>query len=235
VTKRQATCFFEEDASLALGRRSGVEFVGTLLLMFAVTGAGLTAKLWSNGNGAIGLAVSAIATSGALVGLILAFGKISGGHFNPLITALQWLGRERTTSCTIAYVCAQLTGAIAGAMIARLVFGAGGARPAPATADWRLVLSEVVSSAALMLVVFGCIRSKLVLTGPFAVGAWLTAAIFATPSASYANPAVAVAAIFADGPVTLPLGSALAYSAAEVGGALVAFAVISLAYPKQTS
>jgi glycerol uptake facilitator-like aquaporin len=235
VTKREATCFFEENANLALGRRSGAEFVGTFLLMFAITGAGLTAKLWSNGNAAIGLAVSAVATSGALVGLILAFGKVSGGHFNPLITGLQWIGRERPTGCMIAYVCAQLTGAIAGAMIARLVFGAGGAQPAPVAGQWRLVLSEVVSSAALMLVVFGCIRSKLALTGPFAVGAWLTAAIFATPSASYANPAIAVAAIFADGPVLLPPGRALVYSVAEVGGALVAFAVISLAYPKETS
>ena len=211
-----------------------MEFVGTLLLMFAITGAGLTAKLYSNGNVAIGLAVSAIATSGALVGLILAFGKISGGHFNPLIAGLQWIGRERPADCTIAYVCAQLTGAIAGARIARLVFGAGSEHPLPPAVSWRLVLSEVVSSAALMLVVFGSIRSKLVLTGPFAVGAWLMAAIFATPSA-YANPAVAVAAIFADGPVVLPPGKALSYSVAEIGGALIAFAVISLAYPRQTS
>jgi len=227
------TCFFERDQNLAVARRALVEAVGTLLLMFAVVGSGLVAEHLFGTSPEIGLMVSAIATAGALVGLILAFGAVSGGHFNPLISGLQWLAGERRLDCTIAYVVAQCGGGIAGALLANLVFGVERQLVTPVPASWPLVSSEIVAAAGLMLVVFGCARGGRSETGPFAVGAWLAAAIVAMPSASYANPAIVLGAIFAAGPAGLSPTIAALYPPAEFVGALIAFLIIAIAYPRR--
>jgi glycerol uptake facilitator-like aquaporin len=99
------------------------EFAGTLLLMLVVAGVGLTTR---RGNPTLGVMAEALGVAGALVGLIIAFGQVSGGHFNPLITLLQWLSGLRDLRCTIAYVAAQVAGGIVGALTAALMFGAFG-------------------------------------------------------------------------------------------------------------
>ncbi len=228
------TCFFERDPELALSRRMVAEGVGTLLLMLAATGGGLTAQQLFPDSPGLGLVVSAGATAGALVGLILAFGTVSGGHFNPLITGLQWLSGERPLGCTFAYVVSQIGGGMAGALLANMLFAAGGPLMRPPAPTFTLATSELLASAGLMVVVFGCARGGRAETGPFAVGAWLTAAILATPSASYANPAVTLGALFAVGPIALSLSTALVYVPVQVVGALVAFLVIAAAYPRRT-
>jgi glycerol uptake facilitator-like aquaporin len=173
-------------------------------------------------NSAFGVLASTVATAGALVGLIFAFGAVSGGHFNPLITALQWLAHERKLNCTLAYVVAQCMGAVIGVLLMDFVFGAGPPFVHARSVNWLLCASEVVATAGLMIVVFGCARSGRTDLGPLAVGAWLTAAILATPSASFANPALAVAAIYAAGPIGLSAHKAFFYVVAEVVGALLA-------------
>jgi len=84
-----------------------------------------------------------------------------------------------------------------------------------------------------LIIAFGEIsRSGRKETGPFAVGAWLLAAVVATPSASYANPAITIAAFFAAGPIALSLSQTLAYVPAEIAGALIALIPLSIAYPR---
>lgn len=229
------TCFFERDPELALSRRMVAEGVGTLLLMLAATGAGLTAQRLFPDSPGLGIVVSAGATAGALVGLILAFGTVSGGHFNPLITGLQWLSGERRLGCTIGYVVAQLGGGMAGALLANTLFAAGGPPLRPPATTFTLADSEFLAAAGLMSVVFGCARGGRTEIGPFAVSAWLAAAILAMPSASCANPAVTLGALFAAGPIALPLSTALVYVPAQVVGALVAFIVVAIAYPQRPS
>ncbi len=225
------TCFFERDPELALSRRATAEGVNTLLLMLAATGSGLAAQHLSRGIPALGLMASAVATASALAGLIVAFGPVSGGHLNPLITVLQWLSGERRLDCTLAYVAAQLGGGIAGALLASAVLRAAPPPADPVLASWTLMASEVLATAGLMIVVFGCARGGRAETGPFAVGGWVAAATIATPSTCYANPAVTLGALFAAGPIALPATTVLAYEPAEVAGALLALLVIAVAYP----
>jgi len=231
VQRRPVTCFFEQDPDMALMRRVTAEGIGTLLLMLAATGAGLTAQHLFRDSPALGLIASAGVIAGALVGLIVAFGSVSGGHFNPLITGLQWLAGQRKLDCTLAYVAAQLGGSIVGATLASHVFGSGARIAAPVAASWSLIRSEVIASAGLMVVVFGRARSGRTETGPFAVGAWLASAIIATPSTSYANPAIALGAVFASGPVALKVSAALLYVPAEIAGALLALLVVAITHP----
>jgi hypothetical protein len=56
-----------------------------MLLIIAVVGSGIMATNLSTDTG-LQLLENAAATAGALVGLILMFGTVSGAHFNPAVT-----------------------------------------------------------------------------------------------------------------------------------------------------
>jgi glycerol uptake facilitator-like aquaporin len=225
----QESCFLERDSGLALARRAAAEGAGTFLLMFAVSGSGILAQRLSEDH-LLGVFVSAIATAGALVGLIIAFGSVSGGHFNPLISGLQWLWGQRTLNCALAYIAAQIIGAVTAAFVAGSILEAG--RPeSMLSVNGQRIASEFISSAGLMVVVFGSSRGGKRDAGPFAVGAWLTAAIVATPSGSYANPAIALAAMFSGGQAGLSVQTAFAYLPAQIAGAMLAFLVVTICFP----
>lgn len=226
---KQVTCFQEADSSLALWRRSTAECLGTFLLVLAAAGSGIAAaELFPEAPGTV-LPIVALVLSSALVSLIVAFGQVSGGHYNPLITVLQWLARERSGACTISYVAAQCLGGLAGGLVSSWLWQARATHSGGLAV--KGIASEVIASAALMLIVFGCMRGGRVNAGPFAVGAWLIAGVIATPTTSFANPAVVLGAALAAGPFGLGPHSVLPYVAAEFGGALVALLVVAILYP----
>ena len=208
--------------------------VGTAFLVVAVVGSGIAASKHFEPQQLAASLVVAVSIAGALVGLIVALGKVSGGHFNPLISFAQWLNKERGTICTVAYIVGQVVGGAIGAILAATMFGSAMRTELDALPSVGGFLSELVAAAGLMTVVLGCARSTKWETGPFAVGAWLVAAILATPSTSYANPAVTLAVIFAPGLVGLsPLTSA-AFILAQVTGMFVAMGIASLAFAEET-
>lgn len=224
------TCFHEDDPGLALPRRAGAEALGTCLLVLAASSGGMAAARAFAPLPGLVLPMMAVIIAGALVGLIVALGKVSGGHFNPLITLLQWLGRERTLTCTLAYVVAQILGGMLGGLLGAQLWGGGvAAPPAPA---WSGFESELLASLGLMIVVFGCGRGQRGDIAPFAVGAWLIAAILAFPTTSFANPAVVLGALMAASPFGLSPGVVPGFLLAEGAGALIAFALIALIYPQ---
>jgi glycerol uptake facilitator-like aquaporin len=222
--------FFESNPGLPVLRRAFVEAVGTALLAVAMVGSGLAASRHAAAEALMAAVIVAISIAGALVGLIVALGKVSGGHFNPLITIAQWINGERGSLCTVSYIGAQTAGGVAGALVSASMFGSSlnfqlGGFPSSA-----MFLSEVIASAGLLTVVLGCARSTRWETGPFAVGAWLVAAILSTPSTSFANPAVTVAAILAPGLVGLPATTAAAFVLAQLMGLFLAVVVNKLAF-----
>ncbi len=72
--------------SYSLPKRLVAEALGTAFLLCAVVGSGIMAERLSAGNVSLALLENTIATGAALVALILAFGPISGAHFNPAVT-----------------------------------------------------------------------------------------------------------------------------------------------------
>lgn len=227
--------FFELDPRLPVLRRAFVEAVGTALLVVAMVGAGLAAEPYAKDAPLMASALVAFSIAGALVGLIVALGKVSGGHYNPLITISQWLTGERGLLCTVSYVVGQLAGGVIGTFVALLMFSQAGRIHPSGYPSTGLVVSEVVASLGLMTVVLGCARSTKWETGPFAVGAWLVAAIMATPSASYANPAVTLAAVFGSGLVALSPQNAAIFVLAQLVGMLMAVGINIVAFATRST
>ena len=177
----------------ALARRITAEFLGTLFLLAAVVGSGIMGDRLSSGNVAIALLANSIATGAALTALILAFGPISGAHFNPVVTfADAWQG-ETVWRDVPPYIAAQIAGAIAGVAIAHLMFGETLFRAAThARSGSAQLLSEFIATFGLLAVIWGCSRPRP--SGvPYAVGAYIAAAYWFTSSTSFANPAVTLA------------------------------------------
>lgn len=225
----RASCFLEDDPRLALGRRAAVEGIGTSLLVFVAVGSSTAAARLFPGAAAAAVLMSAVAIPAALVSLVVAFGRVSGGHYNPLITLLQLLAGERSAACALTYISVQLVGGGMGGVIAACLWRTGFGATAGLGAGGAL--SELIASAGLMLVVVGAARSGRPETGPFAVGAWLGAAIVATPTGSYANPAVVLGAALSSGPIALSRGSAAWYVAAEVTGTFLALLLLPIIAP----
>jgi glycerol uptake facilitator-like aquaporin len=204
---------------LGLRRRASVEALGTALLLAAVVGSGIMGERLANGNVALALLGNSLATGAALVALILAFGSISGAHFNPAVTLAAAIRGTTPWPELLPYTAAQLAGAFAGVCAAHLMF----AEPllsvsSHARAGLAQATSEVIASFGLVAVILGCSRRE-PRAVPFAVAAWITGAYWFTASTSFANPAVTLARAVTDTfagirPVDVP-----AFVAAQLLGA----------------
>jgi glycerol uptake facilitator-like aquaporin len=142
------------------------------------------------------------ATVFGLAVLILLFGPVSGAHFNPVVTAADWLlGRRARTGMdahhVAAYVVVQIAGGVAGALLANLMFDR---RVFELATKERIttghLVGEVVATAGLIAVIFALARSGRAALSAAAVGAYIGAAYWFTSSTSFANPAVTIGRVF---------------------------------------
>ena len=80
-----------------LGRRLLAEFLGTGLLVAVVVGSGIAAERLSPDDTGLQLLQNSLTTVLGLGMLILLLGPVSGAHFNPVVSAVDWaLGRAAT-------------------------------------------------------------------------------------------------------------------------------------------
>lgn len=205
-----------------MGRRVTAEFVGTAFLLAGIVGSGIMASRLTSDSG-LQLLQNALATGALLTALILAFGPLSGGHFNPVVTGADWWFGGLPRSEALAYVGAQLSGGILGVMIANLMFDLDAI--AWSTTDRtgvNLWLAEVVATFGLLMVIFGVVRSGRHGVAPFAVGAYIVGAFYFTSSTSFANPAVTVGRMFSDTFAGIAPASAPGFVVAEIVGMVLA-------------
>ncbi len=182
----------------SLARRVVAEGVGTALLLAVVVGSGITGEKLAAGNVAIALLANTLATGAGLVALILAFGPVSGAHFNPAVTVADATQGGLPWREVPVYVIAQVLGAFAGVAVAHVMF----VKPVffASTHDRSgaaQLVGEFVATFGLLSVIWGCVRRRPGAV-PFAVGAYITAAYWFTSSTSFANPAVTLARAASD-------------------------------------
>ena len=217
---------------LTLARRLVAEATGTALLIIAVIGSGIMASRLSPKDVGIQLLENAFATAGALVGLILMFGAVSGAHFNPVVTLVDRLFGTISTRDTLLYTAAQTIGGCVGAVIANLMFELDPINVSThARSSGALWLSEVVATVGLLLVIHGCVRTGRASAVPFAVGAWIGGAYWFTSSTSFANPAVTVARMLSNSFAGIKPTSVPMFILMQLVGALLSFALIRFIYP----
>ena len=205
--------------------RLSAEFLGTGLLVMAVVGSGAMAEKLSNDVG-VQLLANSLATVGALISLIWMFAPISGAHFNPVVTLSQCGLNGLSWSNLVPYLLAQVSGGIAGAAIANLMFELDVLGPSTKVREGGGIwLGEVMATFSLLLIihVIGHRNSNLV---PVAVGIWIGGAYWFTSSTSLANPAVTIARSFTDSFAGIAPQSVAAFIATQAAGLALAVPVI---------
>jgi glycerol uptake facilitator-like aquaporin len=114
-----------------LARRLLAEYLGSAFLAAMVIGSGIAAQSLSHDTG-LQLLENAAATAAGLFAIILMFGPISGGHFNPVVSLVDAAFRGLDRRDALAYIPAQIAGCITGKGSARLRGGHRNARQARA-------------------------------------------------------------------------------------------------------
>ncbi len=218
-------------------RRLVAEFLGTALLVAVVVGSGIAAEQLSPNDVGLQLLENSTATVLGLTILILLFGPVSGAHFNPVVSAADWLlGRKAGTGLSGgdvgAYAIAQTLGAIVGAVLANVMFDiditelSSKERTGP-----NLLIAEVVATAGLVALIFALARSGRGALAAPAVGAYIGAAYWFTSSTSFANPAVTVGRMFSDTFAGIDPASVPGFIAAQVIGGGVGLALVRYLFP----
>jgi glycerol uptake facilitator-like aquaporin len=214
------------------------EFVGTALLVTVVVGSGIAAAQLSPDDIGLQLLENSIATALGLGVAILLFGPVSGAHFNPVVSAADWLlGRRSRAGIggrrVAAYSAAQTIGGILGAILANVMFDRAALE---VSTKERLTVGhfvgEVIATAGLIALIFALARTGRAALSAAAVGAYIGAAYWFTSSTSFANPAVTIGRIFSDTFAGIAPTSVPAFVAAQFVGALVGLALVVALYPE---
>jgi glycerol uptake facilitator-like aquaporin len=178
------------------------------------------------------LTENAGATALGLFAIILMLGPVSGAHFNPVVSFVDaaFGGVARRTAA--AYLPAQVTGCVVGAVLANVMFGG---RAVSFSTHHRMTgphfVAEIVATAGLVLIIFALARTGRTRYAAAAVGAYIGAAYFFTSSTSFANPAITIGRMFSDTFTGIAPSSAPGYIAAQLIGGAVGFVLVRLFYP----
>jgi arsenate reductase len=217
-----------------MNRRVLAEFLGTALLVMAVVGSGIMAQTMTKDIG-LQLLANAVATGGALFGLITIFGPISGASFNPVVSTVDFFIEKSSSPLQLALdIVSQVLGAITGCIIANIMF----AHPYIEISQkirtggptW---FSEVVATVGLLLVIWGGIRAKANVAA--LVAAWITGAYWFTSSTSVANPAVGIGRMFSDSFAGIAPESMPMFALMQILGGVVAVIIIRTLWPTKVS
>lgn len=223
--------------SASLPRRLLAELVGTALLVAVVVGSGIAAQQLSPGQIGLQLLENSMATVFGLGVLILLFGPVSGAHFNPVVSAVDWLlGRRAGTGLSgrdvVAYAAAQGVGAVLGALLANGMFELAvlqiSTKIRSGEGHW---IGEIVATAGLIALIFALARTGRASLSAGAVGSYIGAAYWFTSSTSFANPAVTIGRMFSDTFAGIAPASAPGFIVAQVVGAAVGLGLVLALYP----
>ena len=203
------------------------EVLGTALLLAIVIGSGIMGEQLAGGNTAIALLGNTLATGAGLVMLITVFGPISGAHFNPLVTLIFMARREIGLGLALAYILAQLIGAVLGVWSAHTMFGEPILQVSAKMRDGpSQVFAEAVATFGLIAAILGSVRFRPEST-PWIVGLYITAAYWFTASTSFANPAVTLARSLSNTFAGIAPHSILGFLAGQSAGAITAYLVFA--------
>jgi aquaporin NIP len=160
--------------AVSLGRRAAAEGIAAFALVFAGCGAIVADERYDGALGAVGVSL----VFGLIVMvMVYATGHLSGAHINPAVTIAFTLTRHFGVRDAAAYIAAQLTGALVGALALLAVWTdqpADLGATVPSVGAGSALVYEVILTAFLMFVIVA------VATDTRAVGAAAAIAIGGT-------------------------------------------------------
>lgn len=202
------------------------EFLGTAFLLLSIVGSGAMV-MGATQDSVLRLFVIASVTVVTLFVAINLMAPLSGAHFNPAVSLVALLRKELSLSDFVLYLVAQLAGGVAGVVLANLLYKLPAIEVSTTERSGsHLFLAEMVATFGLILAVFASWMKISTMARSSLIVLWIGGAYFFTSSASFANPAVTFARIFTDSYTGIAPASLLAFVAAQVVGALIAFALI---------
>ena len=216
------------ESSSTLAQKVGAEFFGTAALVCVVVGSGVMGTNLSHDAG-VALIINAFSTIFALALLILTLGPISGAHFNPVVSLWLLATKQLKLRDTLAYIPAQVGGAIGGAILANAMFDLPAIQfSTHARVSTGTLIGEVLATAGLIAVI-GILSQRgqghLIAV---AVAAWIGSAYFFTSSTSFANPAVTIGRIFSNTFAGIEAGSVLPFIGAQLVGAALGLLIVKV-------
>jgi MIP family channel proteins len=145
------------------------ELIGTFLLVFFVTS--VVVLFVSTGEQASfgsDFAVIGLVHAFLLFGLIVMFGVVSGGHFNPAVTLAAWAIKRISSIDALIYTLAQLIGGVLGAFLCKgLLLDEGRAANYGATTvssllggSFQGMIIEAIGTFCLVLVILAAVFSR---------------------------------------------------------------------------
>jgi MIP family channel proteins len=160
------------------------ELIGTFLLVFFITSVVvLFVSTGSQSQFGSDFAVVGLTQGLALFGLIVMFGAVSGGHFNPAVTLAAATIRRISPLDAVIYILAQLSGAVLGALLTKGLLEDEGRATDYGAAQVSGLLSgnfagavvEALGAFVLVLVILSVVFSKKSIKdwGPLAIGTTL--------------------------------------------------------------
>lgn len=169
------------------------EFVGTAFLLMVVVGSGIMGESLAGGNTAVALLANSLATGAGLFVLIQCLGPISGAHFNPVVSLVEFLWGRLDKKFLAGYWAAQLAGAVIGVWLTHAMFHQSIFQfSEKSRAEPHLWLSEVIATFGLVATIALAGRKREE-AAPMSIALYITAAYWFTSSTSFANPAVTIA------------------------------------------
>ena len=204
-------------------RAFGMEFLGTMILAIAVVGSGHMAAQLSN-DSATRLLINALASAIGLAVVIRIGIKISGSHFNPVVTlAMLYLKKLNFVDAAI-YIAAQISGAIIGVGIANLMYEEAFLEVSQIKRDGsNLFFSEVLATAVLLWIILRFLKQDDLIS--LYVPLWIFGAILLTSSTSFANPAITIGRTFTNSFTGIAPSSIMLFISAQIVGGLIGMTV----------
>ena len=207
---------------IPLTRRLAAEFIGTALIVTVFVGSGVMAAKLAGEHYAAALLGNSIATGAAVYAIVSAFAPVSA-LFNPAMTLVARLLGWISTSDALAYVIAQVAGAIAGVSLVHLMYGLPVLQSSAAVPLIpNLWLAEGLATFTLVFTVLSLLRSAPDRVAG-AVSLYVMTAFWFTASL---NPAVVIGRALTATFDGIALADVPALIVAEFAGALLALAAV---------
>jgi aquaporin Z len=186
-------------------RKYLAELLGTFLFM--MIGYTSVAAFHATDPATPGLLVVPFAFGLGLLAAIFAFGGISGGHYNPAVTVAMMLDKRTVPMEGIAYIVAQVIGAIAAAVVVMLTVSQaavtqGITKPGTGISDTSALVLETIFTAIFLTVIL-IVSKRNAAMAALAIPLTLVAIHFAIASVtgSSVNPARSIGSAVVGGDI----------------------------------